>query len=277
MKVATPPVVLVTGCASGIGRASVEALAAAGCHVVATARDPTRMQDLAGPRTQALPLDVTDAQACRAVVEDVLQRHGRIDALVNNAGFGATLAVEDTPDEVARRMFDTNVHAPIALARLVLPQMRAQGSGRIVNVASVAGHVAVPLLGTYCATKFALRALTRAMDNEVRPLGVRALLVEPGVIRTHFGTRSQAETEAAAPHDARLAGPYGAKYATWERRRFEGRGAPPRLVARQIVHACTARRPRLHYRAPWSAKAAVVAQRLLPEAWLDAGFRAYFR
>ncbi|MFO1532629.1 MAG: SDR family NAD(P)-dependent oxidoreductase, partial [Thermoplasmatota archaeon] len=162
-------VVLDSGCSSGIGRESVLHLRKAGALVVATARDVASIRDLEAPGdVEALRLDVTSEADRAAAVAEVLRRHGRIDALVNNAGFGATRAVEDTPVEQLRSIFEVNLFGAHDLARRVLPGMRAQGHGRIVNVSSVAGHIPVPMLGAYCASKFALRALTEAMDNEVR-------------------------------------------------------------------------------------------------------------
>jgi NAD(P)-dependent dehydrogenase (short-subunit alcohol dehydrogenase family) len=153
--------------------------------------------------------------------------------------------------------------------------MRRQGSGRVVNVASVAGHIAVPMMGAYCATKFALRALTLAMDTEVRPFGIRACLVEPGFIRTEFGKRSSTETLATVT-DSRSS-PYWPLYRRWAKRRAGDHGAHPNVIARRIVHACASARPRLHYFGPLHAKSANLAKRLLPDAWLNAGMRRYFR
>ncbi|HLF17100.1 MAG TPA: SDR family oxidoreductase [Candidatus Thermoplasmatota archaeon] len=270
------PVVLVTGCSSGIGREAVLHLRRAGCLVVATARRPESIADLAAPgEVETARLDVTSAADREAVVRDLLARHGRIDALVNNAGYGAILAVEDTGLDAMLRMFDANLFGLHELTRLVLPAMRRQGSGRIVNVSSVAGHVAVPLLGAYCSTKFALRALTQALDGEVRRFGVRASLIEPGVIKTAFGTRSMAESEANVDTEA---SPYAPMYRRWATRRMLQRGAPPRVIARRIVHACLAAHPRFHYFAPWhDAKAANLVKRLLPDSWVNAAMRAYFR
>ncbi|HUR61907.1 MAG TPA: SDR family oxidoreductase [Candidatus Thermoplasmatota archaeon] len=270
------PLVLVTGTSSGIGREAVAHLRKAGCLVIATAR---RVEDIAALQepgyVECLALDVADDASRRTAIAEVLRRHGRIDALVNNAGYGAVLSVEDTSAATLRAMHETNVVGPHDLARLVLPTLRRQGSGRIVNVSSIAGHVSVPLLGAYCSTKFALRALTQALDNEVRRFGVRALLVEPGVIRTNFGTRSLAEARADKPvHD----GPYAALYARWAlRRRGSPHGAHPRVIARRIVHACLAQHPGLHSFAPLDAKLGNLAKRLLPDSWIDAGMRRYFR
>lgn len=270
------PVALVTGCSTGIGRETVGHLARAGFIVVATARNPQAIADLAAPgQVECEALDVTQDADRRRVVAAVLARHGRIDALVNNAGYGAMLAVEDTDFPTMYGMFDTNVFGLHELTRLVLPTMRKQGHGRIVNVASIAGHIAVPLLGAYCASKFAVRALTQALDNEVRRFGVRALLIEPGVIKTDFGKRASAETASKTGLDA---SPYAPMYRRWSVRRMVNRGAHPRVIARRIVHACAAASPRFHNFAPWhDAKLGNLAKRLLPDAWISAGLRLYFR
>jgi NAD(P)-dependent dehydrogenase (short-subunit alcohol dehydrogenase family) len=269
------PIVLVTGCSSGIGREAVSHLRRAGCLVVATARQVADIAPLAVPEeVECLALDVTDESARAAVVEDVLRRHGRIDALVNNAGYGANVTVEDTTSERLREMFEVNLIAAHDLARRVLPAMRARGRGRIVNVGSVAGHIAVPMMGPYCATKFALRALTEAMDNEVRRFGVRAVLIEPTWIATNFGTRTIKEGLRAA--DQRES-PYAALYAKWETRRSSPHGPHPRVVGRAIVRACLSQSPRFHNFVPAFAKFANVSRRVLPDSWIDAGMRAYFR
>lgn len=282
-QAARRPVVIVTGCSTGIGREAVKHLREAGFLVVATARRVDSILDLAARgECEAHRLDVTEPAQRKALVEDILARHGRIDALVNNAGYGAVLAVEDTTPEAMLGMFDTNVFGLHELTRLVLPHMRKQGSGRIVNVASVAGHVSVPLLGAYCATKFALRALTQALDNEVRGFGVRALLVEPGVIKTRFGDRSMTESRVAFgvhgdAKDHYAGSPYEGMYRRWERRRMLRGGAHPDVIAKAIVRACASHAPRFHNFAPLSAKATNLAKRLLPDALIDAGMRSYFR
>jgi NAD(P)-dependent dehydrogenase (short-subunit alcohol dehydrogenase family) len=243
--------------------------------VVATARRAEDLEALAGA-CQAMTLDVTDDAQRKRVVQSVLAEHGRIDALVNNAGHGATLSVEDTSPDAMRAMFDVNVFALHALSREVLPAMRRQGHGRIVNVASVAGHVPVPLMGAYCASKFAVRALTQTLDMEVRRFGVRAVLVEPGPIRTRFGDRSTAEQERHLP--GWRESPYAPLYRQWAGMRQPGkRGAHPGRVARKVVHACLAAVPRNHYFVPTSAWWSAFAKRVLPDAWVMAGMRAYFR
>lgn len=270
------PVALVTGCSTGIGREAILHLAKAGFLVVATARRREAILDLEKPGEVELDvLDVTNEADRQRVVTDLLARHGRIEALVNNAGWGAVAAMEETPPELMQRMFDTNVFGLHELTRLVLPTMRKQGAGRIVNVASVAGHISVPLMGTYCATKFALRAITQAMDAEVRRFGVRALLVEPGFIKTEFGARATVETKATVQDPK--SSPYAPMYRRWAKRRAGDHGAHPSVIARQITHACASASPRFHNFAPLHAKAANVTKRILPDSWFAAGFRLYFR
>ena len=269
-------VVLVTGCSSGIGRAAVGRLAQAGFLVVATARQASSIADLALPGSvETAVLDVTKATERKRVVEGLLRRHGRIDALVNNAGWGVVAAAEETTPQLMQRIFDANLFGLHELTRLVLPAMRAQGSGRIVNVSSVSGHIAVPLMSAYCATKFALRALTMAMDVEVRPLGLRAVLVEPGFVKTGFGTRSTKETLALVAD--REASPYASFHARWARRRSNGHGAPADNVARAIVKACSSRRPRIHYFVPLHAKVLNLLKRWLPDAWFARALGRMFR
>jgi NAD(P)-dependent dehydrogenase (short-subunit alcohol dehydrogenase family) len=244
--------------------------------VVATARNLEAIQDLAKPgEVEVDVLDVTDEADRHRVVASILARHGRIDGLVNNAGWGAVAAVEETTGDLMQRMFDTNVFGAHELTRLVLPAMRKQGHGRIVNVASVAGHIAVPMMGAYCATKFALRALTLSLDTEIRPFGLRACLVEPGFIKTEFGARTTKETKATVEDPK--GSPYAAFYRRWAKRRAGDHGAHPRVIARAITHACVAQTPRLHYFAPFHAKGANVLKRIMPDAIMSAGMRTYFR
>lgn len=267
-------VVLVTGASRGIGAAVARDLVRAGCRVVACSR-ASRPADLPS-EVEWVQADVALSADRERLVQETLERFGRVDVLVNNAGYGAMLAMEDTSADALRAMLETNLVAPHELARLVLPSMRRRGVGRIVNVASIAGHVSVPFMGAYCATKFALRAATMALHNEVRPFGVHACLVEPGVIATGFGTHSLAETER------RLGDLDASVYAPWYRRHAAARqyrsGRPARLVVRRIRHAVLSHRPRLHYFTPWQdAKLAHIASRLLPDAFVNALLRIYFR
>jgi NAD(P)-dependent dehydrogenase (short-subunit alcohol dehydrogenase family) len=173
----------ITGATSGFGRAIAEAALERGDSVVATARRTDGLADL-GERVHAIRLDVTDAADREAAVAEALDRFGRIDVLVNNAGRTQVGAVEETTDDELRYLFELHFFGPAALTRLVLPAMRAQGGGAIVQMSSVGGQVTAPGFGAYCATKFALEGLTETLSAEVEPFGIRALIVEPGAFRT---------------------------------------------------------------------------------------------
>ena len=178
--------VLITGCSSGIGRAIAERLASGGHRVYATARRPESIADLKEKGCDTLPLDVLDDESMRAAVAHVEEAEGAVGVLVNNAGYGQSGAIEAVPIDAVRRNFETNVFGYLRMAQLVLPGMRRQGWGRIVNMSSVAGRVTMPGSGPYSATKFAIEALSDALRFEVKGFGVRVSIVEPGPIRTRF-------------------------------------------------------------------------------------------
>src|SRR5437764_11826382 len=191
--------VLITGCSSGIGRAIAERLAAGDRRVYATARRPEAIADLAEKGCETLALDVTDDESMRAAVARVEEAEGAVGALVNNAGYGQSGAIEATPIDAVRRNFDTNLFGYMRMAQLVLPGMRRQGSGRIVNMSSVAGRVTMPGSGIYSSTKFAIRAMNDVLRYEVRGFGVHVVLIEPGPIRTSFtGTANESMPDATA-------------------------------------------------------------------------------
>ena len=185
---------LITGANSGFGRAITEAAVAAGDVVVATARKVAALDDLAGAhpgQVDALPLDVTDPAAIDATVLDVIARHGRIDVLVNNAGRSHVGAAEETTDAELRDLFEVHLFGPAALTRAVLPHMRSRRSGAIVQMSSVGGQLSFAGFAAYSATKFALEGMSEALADEVRPLGIKVLIVEPGAFRTElFGNIS---------------------------------------------------------------------------------------
>ena len=185
---------LITGANSGFGRAIAEAAVAAGDVVVATARRVASLDDLAAAhpgQVEALPLDVTDVAAIDATVPDVIGRHGRIDVLVNNAGRTHVGAAEETTDAELRDLFEVHVFGPAALTRAVLPHMRSRRSGAIVQISSMGGQLSFAGFGAYSATKFALEGMSEALADEVRPLGIKVLIVEPGAFRTGlFGSNS---------------------------------------------------------------------------------------
>jgi NAD(P)-dependent dehydrogenase (short-subunit alcohol dehydrogenase family) len=179
--------VLVTGCSSGIGAATAARLAAGGWTVYATARRPETLAELEAKGCRTLALDVTDEQSRKAAVDAVVAAEGAVGVLVNNAGYSQSGAVESVPDERVRAQFDTNVFGPLALCRLVLPGMREQGWGKIVNVSSMGGRFTFPGGGVYHATKHAIEALSDALRFEVKGFGVDVIVIEPGLIKTAFG------------------------------------------------------------------------------------------
>src|ERR671916_1504670 len=178
--------VLITGCSSGIGRATAERLAGVGWKVYATARDVEAILALTAYGCELLPLDVTDEASMRAAVEEVERREGAVGVLVNNAGYSQSGAVEEVPMEKVRRQFETNVFGLARMCQLALPGMRRQRWGRIVNISSMGGKLTFPGSGYYHATKHAVEALSDALRFEVAGFGTEVVVVEPGIIRTRF-------------------------------------------------------------------------------------------
>jgi NAD(P)-dependent dehydrogenase (short-subunit alcohol dehydrogenase family) len=199
---------LITGASSGFGRALANAALGRGDHVVVAARDENRLADFAAhDHAHAVSLDVTDAGQRERAVNQALDRFGHIDVLVNNAGRTQVGAVEETTDDELRSLFELHFFAPAALTRLVLPHMRAQGAGAIVQMSSVGGQITAPGFGAYCATKFALEGLTQALHDEVAPFGIRTLIVEPGAFRTGLFRPGAAYQSVAMPEYADTVGP----------------------------------------------------------------------
>ncbi|MEV4571097.1 oxidoreductase [Nonomuraea sp. NPDC049419] len=193
---------LITGASSGFGRAIAEAALAAGDTVVATARKPETLDDLVAlhpDRVNAAQLDVTDSARITAVVAEVLLWYGRIDVLVNNAGLGLVGAVEETSDQELRDLMELHFFGPAALTRAVLPHMRRQGAGAVVQMSSMGGRFSFPGVGAYSATKFALEGMSEALAAEVAPFGIKVLIVEPGAFRTGFANSGVLRQSAAIP------------------------------------------------------------------------------
>ncbi len=262
-------VILITGCSSGIGRAAALEAAGRGHRVFATARNPETLSEMEKEgRIRALSLDVTDTVSIRAAVAAVLAEAGRLDALVNNAGYGQYGAAEDVTAEEWRRQFDVNLFGAVEAARAVLPAMRAARSGTIVNVSSVAGKIAIPFSAPYCASKHALEAFSDALRVEVAPFGVRVAVIEAGPIETKFGDRARAGVARmlASP------GPYASFYPNAERAmdtEFQAGMLPPEAVARVIVEAIESENPRTRYRITRMARALILLRRFLPDRFFD--------
>jgi NAD(P)-dependent dehydrogenase (short-subunit alcohol dehydrogenase family) len=204
----TQRVWLITGASSGFGRAIADAALARGDSVVATSRRTDALADLGrNGRVHAVALDVTDATQRDAAVAEAIDRFGRIDVLVNNAGRTQVGAVEETTDEELRDLFELHFFAPAALTRAVLPHMRRQGSGAIVQMSSVGGQVTAPGFSAYSATKFALEGLTETLRDEVAGFGIHTLIVEPGAFRTGLFRSDAAYMSAEMPEYADTVGP----------------------------------------------------------------------
>src|SRR5919199_2834058 len=200
------PAVPITGCSSGIGRATAERLAARGYTVYASARRIDAIADLEARGCRVLALDVTDEDSMQAAVRTVCDEQGAVGALVNNAGYSQSGAIEEVPIAEVRRQFETNVFGLVRMCQLVLPGMRAQGYGRIVNVSSMGANFTFPGGGFYHATKYAVEAISDALRFEVKSFGIDVVIVQPGIIRSGFADAATHAMDASVPS----AGPYAA-------------------------------------------------------------------
>ena len=262
-------VVLITGCSSGIGQATAVRLAKAGMKVVATARRTSSLGacEAAGCAVEAL--DVDDDASMVATVERIREKHGTVGVLVNNAGYSQSGAVEEVPMDQVRRQFETNVFGLVRLCQLVLPGMRRQGSGKIVNLSSMGGRLTFPGGGFYHASKYAVEALSDALRFEVRGFGVEVVVVEPGLIRTGFArTAVGSMGEGSGPYAGFEAGVARTTRENYERGPLAALGGGPEVVAETIERAISAARPRARYTVTPSARVLISARRLLPDrAW----------
>jgi NAD(P)-dependent dehydrogenase (short-subunit alcohol dehydrogenase family) len=270
--------VLITGCSSGIGQATAARLVGDGWTVYATARRPEALTELSERGCRTLALDVTDEASMRAAVDTVAEAEGAVGVLVNNAGYSQSGAVETVPIDEARRQFETNVFGPLRLCQLVLPWMRAQRWGKIVNLSSMGGRVTFPGGGVYHATKYAVEALSDALRFEVRGFGVDVIVIEPGLIVTNFG-QVAADSVKSAPDD----GPYAEfnrKLAEITEGAYEGPlvrlGGGPDAVADAIAKAIVAKRPKTRYPVTASAHLMINQRRLTPDRVWDAMMRLRF-
>lgn len=264
----TTQVALVTGASSGIGAATARRLAAAGYVVYGAARRADRLAALEPAGVRPLPLDLTEDASIVAAVERVLAEQGRIDVLINNAGYGSYGAIEDVPQELARQQVEVNLFALARLIQLVLPTMRAQKSGRIVNITSMGGRFATPFGGWYHATKFAVEGLSDALRQEVAEFGIDVVVVEPGAIRTEWGGIA-AQTGTAASGEGAYAQRFNKLVAALTQPSALARASDPDVVAKSIERAVTAKRPRTRYAVGRGARPALAARWLLPDRAFD--------
>lgn len=262
-------VVIVTGASAGIGEAIARRLVRGGAKVVITARRPDRLEALAreldqsGANVLAVAGDITSEADRRKLVAASLAKFGRIDALVNNAGYGTRGPVEIVPVGLIRKNYETNVFSLIALTQLVLPAMRERGSGCIVNIGSVAGRIARPLSSIYDSTKHALEALTDGLRGELKPFGVRVTLIRPGFIRTDFIDAAN----AASAEVIAKAGPYAPYYEGYSTNTqlMHRLAGVPDDIARLVERALTADQPAARYSGPVHAKFFLFLKWLLPD------------
>lgn len=272
MPETTTGVVLVTGASSGIGEATARTLAGQGFTVYAAARRVDRMASLTSVGVRPVALDVTDEHSCQAVVEQILAEAGRIDVLVNNAGYGSYGAIEDVAITEARRQFEVNIFGLARLTQLVLPGMRRRRSGRIINISSMGGKIYTGFGGWYHATKFALEGLSDCLRLELAPHGVQVVVVEPGGIKTEWGAIAADNLEQVSG-----AGAYGQaarRLAAGMRKRYAGNQlSDPQVVADAILTAATAERPRTRYAVGFGAKPLIAARKVLPDKVFDAMIR----
>lgn len=259
---------LITGASSGIGEATALQLAELGYTVYAGARRMQRMSDLAdrGIRTRAL--DVTDDATMVALVEDIISETGRIDVLVNNAGYGLYGALEDVPIEEARRQFEVNLFGLARLTQLVLPQMRAQRDGYVVNVSSMGGKIWEPLGSWYHASKFAVEGLSDSLRVEVAAFGIKVVIIQPGTIRSEWSGIAADQLEATSANtpyagQAKIIG--GALRAVDRMQLASG----PEVVAEAIAKAVQSPKPRTRYVVGGGARGILLAERILPDRGFD--------
>ena len=265
-------VVLITGASSGSGFDAAEAFAQQGHRVYAAAHRVERMEPLKALGVVPIRMDVTDSASMEAGVQAVLEAEGRIDALVNNAGYGYFGAIENVTLEEARRQLEVNVFGLARLCQLVLPSMRKQGSGRIVNISSVAGKTVLYFGGWYHVSKYSVEALSDALRMEVKPFGIDVALIEPGGIRTDWGLIAAdhlAASSKGTPYEAE-----GLRESETMRKAYSSQLlSKPSVVTRAISRAVNSRRPRTRYRIGFGSGALVFFHSILPDRWWDALFR----
>jgi NAD(P)-dependent dehydrogenase (short-subunit alcohol dehydrogenase family) len=259
-------VALVTGTSSGIGKCCAEHLLACGYRVFGTQRRPPPPSEKAGPTLEMITMDVDDDGSVIDGVHTVVQRAGRLDAVVNNAGWGLMGAIEDTSIEEAKAQMETNFFGVLRVCRAVLPIMRQQGSGHIINISSLAGIVGLPFSGLYSASKFALEGMTEALRLETRNFGIRVVLVEPGDFRSNFST-ARRMTEASALNGAYREVLQKIRAA---QEREEHNGPTPEPIARLVEKILRTSRPRTRYTAGWMSQRIVVpCKRFLPQSLFE--------
>jgi NAD(P)-dependent dehydrogenase (short-subunit alcohol dehydrogenase family) len=277
MRIEKSRPVLITGCSTGIGRATAERLADDGWNVHATARRLNAIEELGKRGCKLHAIDVTNESSMAKAVAEV-EKDGPIGALINNAGYSQSGAIETIPMDSVRRQFETNVFGLMRMCQLALPSMRAAGSGRIVNLSSMGGKLTFPGGGVYHATKHAVEALSDALRFEVKEFGVDVVVIEPGLIVTEFGETAAGSLDEVADH-----GPYdrfNADVARVTADAYKGGlarfGAGPEAVAGKIAKALTARRPSTRYKVTPSARVVMGMRGLMTDRMWDRFVRSQY-
>lgn len=272
----TRKVILITGASSGIGYDAAQTLAQQGHKVYAAARRVEKMEPLKADGVTPMAMDVTDSQSMATGVQAVLEAEGRIDVLINNAGYGYFGAIENVSMDEARRQVEVNLFGLAELTKLVLPHMRRQGSGRIINTSSIAGKMVMPFGGWYHVTKFSVEAFSDALRMEVKPFGIKVSLIEPGGIKTDWGiiaARHLKESSVGTPYEQAalleadlLHKAYTGNYLS-----------APAVVTRAILRAVNSPCPRARYRIGRFARLGVFFHSILPTRWWDAMTSRFMR
>lgn len=272
----TRKVILITGASSGIGYDAAQTLARQGHKVYAAARRVEKMEPLKADGVTPMAMDVTDSQSMATGVQAVLEAEGRIDVLINNAGYGYFGAIENVSVEEARRQVEVNLFGLAELTKLILPHMRRQGSGRIINTSSIAGKMVMPFGGWYHVTKFSVEAFSDALRMEVKPFGIKVSLIEPGGIKTDWGiiaARHLKESSVGTPYEQAalleadlLHKAYTGNYLS-----------APAVVTRAILRAVNSPCPRARYRIGRFARLGVFFHSILPTRWWDAMTSRFMR
>ena len=270
------PVVLLTGASSGIGYDVAPLLVRYGYTVYGAARRVEKIEELASEGVKALNMDVTDKASMEAAVQQIIDAEGRIDVLINNAGYGSYGAIEDVPIDEARRQFEVNLFGLARLTQLVLPHMRARGRGRILNISSMAGRITMPLGAWYHATKYALEAFSDALRMEVEEFGIDVVIIEPGGIKTPWGLIAADHLEESsrkgvyAEQAQRVAANMRKLYSP------SSNLSEPKVISRTILRALEARRPKTRYLVGFGAKPSVFLHTVLPDRLFDKVTRRIF-
>jgi short-subunit dehydrogenase len=258
--------VLITGASAGMGKETAKFLAARGYIVYGAARRVEKMNDLTASGIKIIAMDVTDNDSMVKGVQQVIKAEGKIDILINNAGFGSYGAIEDVSIEDAKYQLDVNVFGAARLIQLVLPGMRAHKWGKIVNISSIGGKFATPYGGWYHASKFALEALSDALRNEVKQFGIDVILIEPGGVKSEWAgiayenlVKNSRESVYKEPIE---------KFSAYLKTAID-KNSEPGVIANLITEAIEARKPRMRYVGGYMARQAVIARKLLSDAMFD--------